>query len=148
MINITVQDQQVTDYLNRLLHQLGDLSPAMAGIATELGAAVSGRFETKTDPAGNAWAAWKPSTEQNYPAAGNRTLLDRYGDMLDSLNSSATADTATIGFGVPYAAYHEWGTEHMARRGLLSADPDAGTLGAEDTQRVLDILTRLLNPAA
>jgi hypothetical protein len=53
----------------------------------------------------------------------------------------------TIGFGQPYAAYHEWGTWKMPRRGLLTADPDAGggpTLGRGDAEAVLDVLQAVL----
>ena len=147
-ITTTAPPAETVPWLNiqRLLTRLGDLTPAMAGIDTELEAAVSRRFETTTDPLGHPWAAWAPSTLKDYPADGNHTLLDRYGDMLDSLNSSHTRDTATVGFGVPYAAYHEWGTEHMPRRGPLMADPDAGTLSPGDTERVLEVLRRLVEP--
>jgi phage gpG-like protein len=65
--------------------------------------------------------------------------------MLDSLSHEPTEDSVTVGFGIPYAAYHEWGTEHMPRRGLLTADPDGPTLAAADTRRVLDILSTFLS---
>jgi len=51
-----------------------------------------------------------------------------------------------IGFGVDYAAYHEYGTKHMPRRGLLMEDPEAGRLAPEDEQTVLDILRGYLAP--
>ena len=50
MITTTVQDDQVRAELRRIQAKLGDLSPAMAGIAIALEMAVSDRFETKTDP--------------------------------------------------------------------------------------------------
>ena len=113
----------------------------MASIGMELENRVSGRFESRTDPNGDAWEAWALSTKAQYPADGNKRLLDRYGDMLASLSHSADATSATVGFGDPVATYHEWGTEHMPRRGMLFADPDAGTLGKEDEAAVLDILS-------
>ena len=61
--------------------------------------------------------------------------------MLGSLSHSSDATSVTVGFGNPVATYHEWGTEHMPRRGLLFADPDAGTLGTDDEAAVLDILS-------
>ena len=33
-----------------------------------------------------------------------------------------------VGFDKPYAVYHEWGTKHMKRRGMLTANPDTGEL--------------------
>jgi hypothetical protein len=53
MIAIVIQDQEVLSYLSKIQATLKDLTPAMAGIGMELEAAVSGRFETKTDPEGN-----------------------------------------------------------------------------------------------
>lgn len=83
---------------------------------------------------------WVPTTLADYPDDGNRRLLHRYGDMLGSLSHQADSSSVRIGFGQPYATHHEWGTEHMPRRGLLMGDPDAGTLGPEDEAAVLDIL--------
>lgn len=152
MITITVHDDQVRAELKRIQHNLGDLTPAMAGIAAALRGAVSDRFETKTDPLGNPWAAWRPSTvagiaRDSKTEPGNYTLLDRYGTMLDGLTDANTEDTATVGFEQPYATYHEWGTKHMDRRGLLFADPQAGTLAPDDQARVLDVLRDFLDRA-
>ena len=61
-------------------------------------------------------------------------------DMLASLTHQADATSVRVGFGKPYAAFHEWGTEHMPRRGLLFDDPDAGTLAEGDEAAVLDII--------
>ncbi len=66
---------------------------------------------------------------------GNERLLDRYGDMLDGLSSQADASSVRVGFDQPYAVYHEWGTKHMERRGMLTANPDTGELVPEDTER-------------
>lgn len=138
---ITSGDQDLSRSLNEVYRRLGDLTPVMQSIGMEMESRVSGRFESRTDPNGRAWAPWAPTTLADYPDDGNRRLLDRYGDMLGSLNHQADSSSLRIGFGQPYATYHEWGTEHMPRRGLLMGDPDAGTLGAEDEAAVLDILS-------
>ena len=112
----------------------------------ELEGRISGRFESRTDPSGNAWAPWAQSTVDSYPEDGNRRLLDRYtSGMLDGLSHQADATSVRVGFDKAYAAYHEWGTQHMPRRGLLFADPDAGTLGEGDQDAVMDILGVWLN---
>ena len=144
MLTIEVADQGFRAYLQKLDEQLGDLTPVMQSIGMVMESRVSGRFETRTDPSGGSWAAWMPATLATYPEDGNRRLLDRYGDMLASLNHRADARSVTIGFGNPVAAYHEWGTEKMARRGMLFDDPNAGTLGAEDEAAVLDVLQQWL----
>lgn len=131
----------VRAHLDGLRQRLGDLSEVMAGIGMELESRISSRFESRTDPNGDAWEPWAPSTKARYPADGNKRLLDRHGDMLGSLSHTSDATSVTVGFGNPVATYHEWGTEHMPRRGLLFADPDAGTLGNDDEAAVLDILS-------
>ena len=40
-----------------------------------------------------------------------------------------------VGFDKPYAVHHEWGTKHMERRGMLTANPDTDDPVPEDTAR-------------
>ncbi|MFT7722258.1 MAG: phage virion morphogenesis protein [Roseateles sp.] len=144
MLTVTVTNTGVQSVLGQLLDRLGNLQPAMESIGTTLETRVSGRFEAESDPLGHPWAPWAPSTVENYPKGGNRRILDRHGDMLDSLTSQADATSVRIGFGNPVATYHEWGTERMPRRGLLMDGPDAGALAPDDERAVLDILATFL----
>lgn len=146
MLTITVNDTASRAELARLYRRLGNLAPAMNSIGMELESRISGRFETRTDPSGRSWAPWAPSTVEYYPEDGNRRLLDRYGDMLLSLNHQATESSVRIGFGKAYAAFHEFGTKHMPRRGMLFANPEAGTLAPADEAAVLDIIGLYLLP--
>ena len=145
MIRIDVTNAPLLDYLERLTARLEDLGPAMGSIGMELENRIRERFEARRDPLGTAWAEWSPATVENYPKDGERKLLERYGDMLGSLNHRAGRDSVSIGFGQPYAAYHEFGTKHMPRRGLLFADPEAGTLAPEDEQAVIEIIEGYLS---
>lgn len=145
MLTVTVQSQEVKDMLAQLSARLTDMTPAMHGIGQELQNRVSSRFETETDPLGNRWAQWAQSTVDSYPHDGNERILDRFGGMLESLNHQATEKATMVGFGDPVAAYHEWGTKHMPRRGLLMADPDRGTLAPADEAAVLAILSKFLS---
>lgn len=140
MLDIKLDDSAFRADLAALYRRLGNLTPVMQSIGMEMESRISGRFETRTDPNGKRWAPWAQSTVDSYPDDGNRQLLDRYGDMLLSLNYKADATSVRIGFGTPYAAFHEWGTERMPRRGLIFADPDAGTLAKGDEDAVLDII--------
>ncbi len=150
MLTIAVNSSQVQAALARLASRLNDLRPAMAAMGQEMESRISARFETETDPNGLPWAPWLPSTRADYPfagsqaaaaeGAGNGRILDRYGTLLDSLSHQVSSDSVRIGFGQPYAVFHEWGTQHMSRRGLLFDDPDAGTLSMADTAAVLEIL--------
>lgn len=140
MIDITTDDSAFRASLEQLKRRLGNLKPVMQSIGMELESRISGRFESRTDPSGSAWAPWAQSTLDSYPDDGNRRLLNCYGDMLASLNHQANATSVRVGFGQTYAAFHEFGTDSMPRRGLLFADPDAGTLAEDDEAAVLDIL--------
>ena len=140
MIDITTDDSACRDSLDQLMRRQGNLTPVMQTNGMDLESRTSGRFESRTDPSGSAWAPWAQSTLDSYPDDGNRRLLDRYGDMLASLNHQANATSVRVGFGQTYAAFHEFGTDSMPRRGLLFADPDAGTLAEDDEAAVLDIL--------
>lgn len=140
MLEIKLDDSAFRADLAALYRRLGNLTPVMQSIGMEMESRISGRFETRTDPNGKSWVPWAQSTVDSYPDDGNRQLLDRYGDMLLSLNHKADSTSVRIGFGKPYAAFHEWGTKHMPRRGLVFADPDAGTLAKGDEEAVLDII--------
>lgn len=144
MLTIEVDDAALRSYLERLNGRMEDMTPVMESIGQELETRISGRFETESDPDGVAWAPWAASTKKYYPANGNGRILDRYGDMLGSLSWSADSASVSVGFGQPYAAYHEWGTRRMPRRGLLASDPDAGKLGEDDERSVIDVLTAYL----
>ena len=72
MLSIYINSSDtVRAHLDGLRQRLGDLSEVMAGIGMELESRVSGRFESRTDPNGDAWEPWAPSTKVHYPADGN-----------------------------------------------------------------------------
>ncbi len=133
---IEVDLGDVVPRLSRALDQLDHLGPLMADIAAVLENNVQRRFDAKVDPTGKQWDPLKPSTRKSYERKyrGNipGTLLERTREMRNSLESRAGDDWAEIGFGNQIAQYHETGTKKMARRGLLTADPDVGTLGHDD----------------
>lgn len=133
---IEVDLGEVVPRLSRALDRLDHLDALMADIAAVLENNVQRRFDAKTDPAGLQWDPIQPSTreayERKYRGSIPGTLLERTREMRNSLESRSGADWVEIGFGNPIAQYHETGTRHMARRGLLTADPDAGALGRDD----------------
>ncbi len=138
MLKITVDDRAVLATLERIERRLTNLRPVMRGIATELEARVEARFEAQVDPNGRAWAPLKPETLDRKKRKG--AILYDSGDMQGSLTSAAGEAWAEVGFGQAYATYHEWGTRHMPRRGLLLADPQAGSLGRGDSEALLELL--------
>lgn len=152
MLTITVNSSGALEDLARLYARLGDLSEPMDEIGGTLETRAKNRFEIKMDPLGHPWAPWKESTHAGYPYAGTPAaareegvgkglLLNRYGPMLDHLTYSADSTSVRVGFAQPYSTHHEYGTKHMERRGMLFADPHAGTLAPDDEATVLDILS-------
>ena len=155
MLTITIDDSAFRATMRRLQDGMDDLTPVMERIGYTLETNTRNRFETKTDPNGQAWKPWAAKTLKYYPFAGskyvneddgpgNGKLLDRYGTMLDGLSYQADSNSVRVGFAAPYAAYHEYGTKKMPRRGMLMGNPDAGTLGQADERAVIDILNGFL----
>lgn len=148
--NVVVDDREVFEALSRLRGALSDMTPVMNAIGAVMESNTRIRFDTKRDPKGTAWAPIKPSThaayERKYKGAPPGSLLDRSGPagMRQSLSYVAYDDRVVIGFGKPYAIYHEFGTRKMDRRGLLLGDPKTGEIGDDDRRDVMDMLGRYL----
>lgn len=137
---ITADTAFAIDYFKRAEDRLEDLTPLMDAIGMLMETVIGNRFEALADPSGAAWAPWSANTRLSYPDDANGRLLDRYGDLLRSLTHQVGDNSTTVGFGQPHAVYHEFGTKHMPRRGLLFDDPEAGTLGTADQQSILDLV--------
>ena len=102
------------------------------------------RFISKTDPAGAPWAPLAASTLAGKKGRGS--LLELTGRGKGSLAYNLIGDDSVeVGFGEPYMGFHETGTKRMPRRGLLSADWQAGTLGAQDESDIRDDIATYLN---
>ena len=120
------------------------------------------RFDTKTDPTGAAWPPLSPTTKAIYESEWFKarnpkfkngipgTLLDRTRQLLDSLGYNPGDDFVELGTSrrvpgksQPYwevGQLHEWGTVIMPRRGIFTADPKTGKLGAEDEADLLQLV--------
>ena len=146
MISVQIDYSPFRDQVRLLSYRMRDLTPVLEGVGAALESNVRNRFESRTDPDGMPWAPWAQSTRDSYPEGGNRRLLDRLGDMLNGVSYQLEGDASVrVGFDKEYATYHEWGTEHMPRRGLLMSDPDQGTLSEDDTATVLAVLNDFIN---
>lgn len=150
MIEITTNQAAFDDQLQQLQRRLGNLRPVFQDVGAVLENKVRDRRESMTDPNGLRWAEWSEWTRATYPQDGRGKLLDRTGAMWDKPGGpiwQLTADGVRVGFDKGYATWHELGTKNMPRRGLLFADPDSGTLGADDEAAVLDVLEKWLSGA-
>jgi phage gpG-like protein len=151
VIEVNTDTRAFESSLQQLQKRLGNLRQPLSDIGAVLENKIRDRRETLRDPNGRRWAAWAESTRLSYPEDGRGKLLDRSGAMWDRTGpqwkvQGALSDVALrVGFDKAYQTYHEFGAEHMPRRGALFADPESGRLGAEDEQAINDVLADWLD---
>ncbi|MFN0185129.1 MAG: phage virion morphogenesis protein [Aquabacterium sp.] len=157
-LTIKLQDDKALRQLERAAVRLRNPRELMDLVGATLEAATAQRFKDKVDPTGAPWAPVKASTLERLRASRKGkgkgkgggsvpgTLLDRSArGMRAGLTHNLLSDREVeVGFDKHYAVFHEFGTRHMPRRGLLTADPEAGTLGKDDLQDVLDVVNDYL----
>lgn len=125
-LQVQVVDKGLSRFLAKALRLLdGQGKPINEAIGAALEQNANLRFDTKTDPAGNPWREWAPSTAKARAAEGRGTLLEYTGRLRDSLTHVADNDSVEVGFGVPYARYVD-----KVRPLLL----DNGKLGKDDAE--------------
>jgi phage virion morphogenesis protein len=142
--------------LLRAVQQLQRPRDLMQALGAMLVRNIEKRFDTKRDPAGTPWRPLAPATLTKYAEEdqGKRrgTILERTGRMRDSLTANVGDDFVEVGMnrltnggGWSIPLLHETGTRRMPRRGIFLADPDAGTLGAQDERDIEDELRSFLD---
>ena len=112
-IDIEYDDSAVRRTLDRLMHAGADLSPAMIEIAGHLADSAAESFEQESAPDGPPWAALQPATKKNRRRRGYRDdpILERSGDLINSILSDSDATSAVAGTNIEYAARHQLGFE-------------------------------------
>lgn len=118
----------VIAHVDGMLARMANMQPVMASIGDEQASRIMLRLmQTKQDPDGNAWDAWKPSTQAHREAKGNahQGLLWDEGTLLHSVTMAAAPHSVVIGESAAHAIYLQDGTPKMAAR------PSVGW-GAED----------------
>lgn len=152
MMNVQFQNEEtLRSYFAQLSGNLSQMQAAHEKIGASLKKSILERFAMQSDPQGNPWPEWHPFTARQAKKTGQKYLLLRSTTMLQSLHYQATPDSVTVGFAQrptgkqqPYAAFHEFGTKNMPRRGMVFADPQQQTLSAEDEQAALDAVQQYL----
>lgn len=102
-------------------------------------------FKLGIDPFGRPWAPNAPSTLKRKErkgktgAGGPKVLIDT-GNLRNSFTTKVNASSVEIGTPVPYAKYHQAGTNRMPRRLLL---PDAAAVPVEWQMSIIKIIRRL-----
>lgn len=154
-IEVTGADQLRAE-LATALQRLQAPRDLMVRLGAVFEANINRRFDRKIDPEGQPWAPLAASTRDSYAAkdkgARRGTLLQRTGLMRASLSANAGDDFVELGmirntdggrWSIPLL--HETGTEHMPRRGIFLADPDAGLLGSQDEEDLQLELVKFLD---
>lgn len=156
---ITVDATELLALIDRAIAELEHPRQLMDDIGALLESNARVRFTTKTDPAGVPWPPLAPATVNHwyaikYPQGIPGTLLQRTGQLFDSIGHNPGDDWVELGTSrrVPgkrqpfweVGELHEWGTVIMPRRGIFTADPKTGKLGADDEADVLDLVERAM----
>jgi phage virion morphogenesis protein len=148
-VRIEVDDRALRGRLEAMAQRVANPRAVLDDIGALLESRVQQRFDFKRDPAGVGWKAWAESTAFQRAKEGRGELLIHGGKrsqhLRDTLNHQVTGDSVLVGFGADYAAFHEFGTRRMPRRGLLLANPETGTLGEADARSVLNLLKEYLD---
>ena len=131
----------VADSLNRLERRLnGDLSPVMQAVGCVIENSTRRRIRTdKTAPDNTKWAALKPATvaaRQRKKTLKGDILVDS-GLMLGGLTSVSGNSWAVVGTNMPYAAFHQTGTQKMPARPIFG-------LSNKDTADIQDSVLGVL----
>lgn len=145
--DINIRFDTHTDPSGKKWQTLSALTPAFY-------AATTGAQGQRKNP---SKAGWQKIRETPRGGSGGEATLQHTGHMRASLTHNAGDDFVDIGFNraTPggrwqVALLHEFGTktkdgkERMPRRGLLTANPQAGTLGQDDQADVLAEIERFL----
>ena len=99
MLIINLDDSQAQSTLAQLLRNTSNSRVIMQGLATELETMTTDNFENEAF-GGQAWVR---------KAFGNGKTLTNTGELKDSVTSSATSHTASVGTNMIYARIHHFG---------------------------------------
>jgi phage virion morphogenesis protein len=161
-VTIDLRDEQLLRAIGSMLAVMEQPSRLMREIGAVMERNAEQRFDSKTDPAGAAWRPLARNTidhwyARKYPSGIPGSLLERTRLLRASLAYNSGDDWVEIGTSrsVPgkkqptwqVGFLHEFGTAIMPRRGILTADPETGTLGERDVQDILGVISRALDDA-
>lgn len=93
--------------MHKLEQRAQDTEPLMAHIANTLGIFTSQAFEKESSPFGDKWKPLSRSTLKNIKGA-KKKLVDK-AKLVNSISTTHTAKSATIGTNVVYARIHQFG---------------------------------------
>ncbi|MEY2689724.1 MAG: hypothetical protein RL375_3923 [Pseudomonadota bacterium] len=154
-LQITLDNAELLRAIDGAIAVLAQPQQLLEDIGAKLESNANLRFDTKVDPAGVPWPPLSQVTKEvfyaeKYPKGIPGSLLERTRQLRNSLGYNVGPDWVILGTSrrVPgksqpfweVGQLHEWGTTIMPRRGILTADPETGKLGAGDEADILAIV--------
>lgn len=125
IINFEFDDSEIRRALANLL-ALGQGRDLMRKVANVVRQDVEETFDKERSPDGTAWQKLNPIyQERRYRQGYDGAILQRRGDLINSLNIDYGDNFALVGVSEPYGQYHQFGTQ----RGL----PARPFLGVSET---------------
>lgn len=114
MLEVTLNESQVSKAIEELSQHLGNLSTPLNDIAEYLHQSTDNRFRQQVAPDGSPWAPLAPSTLAQ--KKGTRILREK-GTLQDTLRHRVSNNELAFGTDRPYGAIHQFGgkIEHAAR---------------------------------
>ena len=109
-IEVTVDDREIADLLDRIQKNLGDLTPAMKIIGAIGRTSVIRNFEKSGRP--KKWKKHSKATEKRRGKGAKILMVQGLGaGLAGSINYKADKDSATIGTPKVYGAVHQFGAK-------------------------------------
>lgn len=150
MLDVRLDDSQISRALTELTERVGDLRTPLLDIGEYLQQATDQRFRQQVAPDGSPWAPLSPTTLAR--KKGSRILRES-GLLQDTLRHQVDGDELRFGTDRPYGAVHQFGQSRGAsgknRRGSpipwgdIPARPFLG-LSREDEDEILAIVSDYL----
>lgn len=128
--------------------RLADLTPVMQVIAEDVKTLIDDSFEESRKPNGRPWAPLAPETVKRRRNNSNKPLIDT-GVLRNSINARPGPRSVRFGTNVPYAEWHQFGTESIIARPFFPVDEagreweQSGPAG-EELERIVETITRYI----
>lgn len=144
MIDIRVDDREITSRLERLARKGSDLTPVMREISGDMLDAVQENFDKEGRP--RRWPELSPAYRRRLAKKGKTgKMLNRTsGGLYHSIHAGYDSSSATVGTNKAYAAIHHFGGR--AGRGKKAEIPARPYLHLDDadTRRIVERMKRYL----
>ena len=128
--------------------RIADLSPVMAVIAEDVKTLIDDSFEQSRKPSGRPWEPLAPATVKRRRANSSKPLIDT-SVLRNSINARPGPRSVRFGTNVPYAEWHQFGTESIIARPFFPVDEagrewvSEGPAG-EELERIVDAIIRYI----